>query len=123
MLLVSRSSSGIAPRGSGARHEEMRYVDVHAPDLRNKRIDGEQRSLGRRLGCHRRRYRHGWVARPLRFINVLFGLWLIAAPCILDGASGVAAAGSIAAGIGLTLLSLPMGSIKNRYAGWNRFIF
>lgn len=62
------------------------------------------------------------VARPVRFINILFGLWLIAAPWVLDGASTVAAAGSIAAGIGLVLLSLPKGPIEHRYAAWDRLI-
>ena len=63
------------------------------------------------------------VARPLRFINVLFGFWLIAAPWILSGTSTVAAWGSVFAGIALVLLSLPRGTVSHRYAGWDRYIF
>lgn len=63
------------------------------------------------------------VARPLRFVNVLFGLWLIAAPWLLEGASAVAVVGGVLAGIAVILLSLPRGPIRHGYAGWNAFIF
>lgn len=57
------------------------------------------------------------VARPVRFINVLFGLWLIAAPWVLSGASAVAAWGSVFVGIVLILLSLPRGPNQESPAG------
>jgi uncharacterized membrane protein len=62
------------------------------------------------------------VARPLRFINTLFGLWLIAAPWLLEGHTQLAAWASIAAGVALIGLSLPKGPVRERYAGWNRYI-
>jgi hypothetical protein len=62
------------------------------------------------------------VARPLRFINPLFGIWLLAAPWLLEGASGAAAVGSVVAGLLVIGLSIPKGSIRYRYAGWNRFL-
>ncbi len=62
------------------------------------------------------------VARPVRFINVLFGLWLIAAPWILSGASTMAAWGSVFVGIALILLSPLRGPINNRYSGWDVYI-
>ncbi len=62
------------------------------------------------------------VARPLRFINMLFGLWLIAAPWLLSGASSVAAWASVFVGTALVLLSLPRGPVRNRYAGWDRAV-
>lgn len=62
------------------------------------------------------------VARPLRFVNVLFGLWLMAAPWILSGASGAAAVGSVVAGLLVVVLSVPRGPIRYRYAGWNRYL-
>jgi len=63
------------------------------------------------------------VARPLRFLNAVLALWLVVAPFFLDGASGVAAWASVAAGIALGLLSLPRGAINYRYAGWDRVLF
>jgi uncharacterized membrane protein len=62
------------------------------------------------------------VARPVRFINALFGLWLIAAPWLLSGHTQLAAWASIAAGIALIALSLPKGPVRERYAGWDRYI-
>ncbi|TYP66305.1 vitamin K epoxide reductase family protein [Stutzerimonas stutzeri] len=62
------------------------------------------------------------VARPLRFLNVPIGLWLLAAPWFLDGGSTASTIGSLAAGMLVIGLSLPRGSIRHRYGGWNRLI-
>lgn len=62
------------------------------------------------------------VGRALRFANVAFGAWLIAAPFVLAGANGAATTASIAAGIVLIWLSLPRGPVRNRYGNWDRFI-
>lgn len=63
------------------------------------------------------------VARSLRFINVLFGAWLIAAPWLLDGAgSAVAVVNSLASGLLLIALSIPRGPVRQFYAGWDRYI-
>lgn len=63
------------------------------------------------------------VARPLRLINVLFGLWLIAAPWLLDGATSVASWASVILGIALVALSLPRGKrSQEHYASWDRYI-
>lgn len=62
------------------------------------------------------------VARPLRFINAAFGVWLVAAPWVLDGASAAGTVGSVVAGLALVALSLPRGAVRGRYAGWNRLI-
>lgn len=62
------------------------------------------------------------VGRPLRFINVLFGVWLLAAPWVLEGANGLAAAGSVLAGLALIVLSLPRGPVHARYGSWDRLI-
>jgi nucleoside-diphosphate-sugar epimerase len=63
------------------------------------------------------------VARPLRFINVAFGLWLVAAPWLLAGESlGAAVAGTVA-GILLIGLSLPRGKrSKEHYGSWDRYV-
>lgn len=63
------------------------------------------------------------VGRAMRFINILFGLWLIAAPWFLGGvASNIALWNSIVVGVLLIGLALPKGAVKNNYAGWNRYI-
>ena len=63
------------------------------------------------------------VARSVRFINIPFGLWLIAAPWLLDGVSSPLATGnSILCGALLVALAIPRGTIKDSYAGWDRYI-
>lgn len=47
------------------------------------------------------------VARPLRFINIAFGLWLVLAPWLLAGESLGGAASSVVAGIAPIGLGLP----------------
>ena len=51
------------------------------------------------------------VARALRFINVGFGAWLVAAPFLLEGVGAAGTAASIALGAGLVGLSLPRGGL------------
>ena len=64
------------------------------------------------------------VARPLRFINIAFGLWFIAAPWLLKGnASPFANLSEVAAGLLLIALSIPRGRIANSYAGWDRVVY
>lgn len=63
------------------------------------------------------------VARPVRYINVAFGVWLVAAPWWLTGVgSALAAWNGVVAGLVLIALALPRGRIKNSYAGWDRYI-
>ncbi|ORE97001.1 NAD-dependent epimerase/dehydratase family protein [Aurantimonas sp. 22II-16-19i] len=63
------------------------------------------------------------VARPLRFINVAFGLWLIVSPWLLDGAGWAASLMSIVVGVAAIGLSLPRGSrSKEHYGSWDRYI-
>jgi hypothetical protein len=63
------------------------------------------------------------VARSVRFINILFGIWLIAAPWLLEGAgSALAYWSSTISGMLLIALALPLGGIRNSYAGWDRYI-
>lgn len=62
------------------------------------------------------------VARPVRFINFAFGLWLIIAPWLLEGASSTAAWASVIAGLLLIALSVPRGTIRQRYGDWGKLI-
>ncbi|MEO7339061.1 MAG: NAD-dependent epimerase/dehydratase family protein [Caldimonas sp.] len=63
------------------------------------------------------------VARPLRFVNVAFALWLIVAPWWLEGATPAAAWTEAAAGLCVLLLSLPRGRRSEAHYGrWDRFV-
>jgi hypothetical protein len=62
------------------------------------------------------------VGRPIRLINVGFGAWLILAPWLLSGYSGLAIAASIVVGILLILLALPLGPIRSHYGAWDHWI-
>jgi uncharacterized membrane protein len=62
------------------------------------------------------------VGRSARFVNVAFGLWLLAAPWLLGVPSALALWNSVLCGVLLVALSIPKGSIKYWYAGWNRYV-
>ena len=62
----------------------------------------------------------GEVARPLRFVNVGFGAWLVAAPWMIGGYSGIAAAVSMLFGIALIWLAFPPARINGHYGAWDK---
>jgi len=63
------------------------------------------------------------VGRAIRFINILLGAWLLAAPWLLAGVgTPLATWNGVISGLLLIALALPRGRIKNSYAGWDRFI-
>jgi hypothetical protein len=62
------------------------------------------------------------VGRPLRFINILFGAWLVVAPWVLSGFAATAMWNEIVVGLALILLSLPRGKVRGQYAAWNEYI-
>ena len=63
------------------------------------------------------------VGRALRFINVQFGLWFVAAPRLLAGGTALAAGAGVAAGLALIALSLPRGRRSGEHFGsWDRLI-
>ena len=63
------------------------------------------------------------VARPLRFINVLLGGWLLIAPWISSGGSIAAQISDVVAGLLVIRLSLPRGArSRDHYGSWDRFI-
>ena len=62
------------------------------------------------------------VARPLRFLNLLLGAWLIAAPWLLNGADMLASWIGVALGAVVIMLALPRGPVRHRYGRWNRLI-
>lgn len=62
------------------------------------------------------------VARPVRFLNIVLALGILVAPWFLGGASLLARLNDVIAGALLIGLSLPRGSVRNRYGGWNPLI-
>ena len=63
------------------------------------------------------------VARPLRFLNLPFGLWLIVAPWLLSGATAGSTLSDVVAGLIVTGLSLPRGlRSKEHYGSWDRYV-
>ncbi|MDZ4865096.1 MAG: vitamin K epoxide reductase family protein [Gemmatimonadota bacterium] len=62
------------------------------------------------------------VGRALRFVNVLFGALVIAAPWVLTGAtSGSRWSDAVAGGL-VILLSFRRGPVGERYGSWERYI-
>ena len=62
------------------------------------------------------------VGRAARFVNILFGAWVIAAPWLLRGATSNARWNDTIVGTVVLLLSLPRGAIGERYGSYQRFI-
>ena len=60
------------------------------------------------------------VARPARFLLVPLGLWLVAAPWFLDGATTAARINSAAMGVAVILLGLRRGRIRDHYGTFDR---
>jgi nucleoside-diphosphate-sugar epimerase len=63
------------------------------------------------------------VGRALRFNNLGFGLWLVAAPWLLEGDTAAGAAASVILGLALAALSQPRGRLGGfRYGAWERWV-
>lgn len=61
------------------------------------------------------------VARPVRYLNILLGAALMAAPFMF--AAGITATiASVVLGLGLVALSMRRGLIRERYGNWGRWI-
>jgi hypothetical protein len=61
------------------------------------------------------------VARPVRYLNIFFGLALMAVPFLYDGDT-TAVVFSLSAGLLLIASSFRRGPIRERYARWDRLI-
>jgi uncharacterized membrane protein len=62
------------------------------------------------------------VGRATRFVNILFGAWVIASPWMLDGATSGSRWGNLTAGVLVILFSLRRGPVGERYGTWQRYI-
>ena len=62
------------------------------------------------------------VGRAVRFVNILFGAWVIAAPWLLAGATVSSKCSDAIAGALVIFLSLRRGPVRERYGSWQRYI-
>lgn len=62
------------------------------------------------------------VIRAVRYVNVLLGAWVVAAPWLLEGMAGDARWAAVIAGAAIVALSLPRGTVRERYAAWDGWI-
>ena len=63
------------------------------------------------------------VARAGRFLNLLFGVWIVIAPFVLMGAGTTATVNSIICGLLVAAFCFPRGAIREGYGNWNPYIF
>jgi hypothetical protein len=62
------------------------------------------------------------VERSVRLLNVLFGIWLVLSPWVLDGATAASRWNDLVLGAALIVLSLPRGHIRGEYGKWQPYI-
>jgi len=63
------------------------------------------------------------IARPVRFLNVALGAWVVASPFLLEGATLAGMIGDVVVGLALIGLGLPRGKRSGEhYGGWDRAI-
>lgn len=55
------------------------------------------------------------IGRSVRFINVLFGVWLVVSPLLVAGGSVSSTVSDGVAGVALIALALPRGSVREQY--------
>jgi hypothetical protein len=62
------------------------------------------------------------VGRVLRFANVPLGVWIAVSTWLLGDAASLSAWNNLLAGAAIAGLSLPRGSVRERYRSWDRFV-
>ncbi len=62
------------------------------------------------------------MARPLRFLNVVFGIALIVLPWFVGGGIAIGVWADVVAGLALIALAVPRGRIVNSYGRWDRVL-
>ncbi len=62
------------------------------------------------------------VGRAIRFINILFSLWLIIAMLLINGVPSNAVWNAIISGVTLIALSFPKGRIREKYGTFDKYI-
>jgi len=64
----------------------------------------------------------GQVARPVRLLNILMGLWVAAAPWLVSGGNDLSRWADVSVGVLLIILSIRRGRIDEQFGGWNRWL-
>ncbi len=64
----------------------------------------------------------GEVVRAGRYLNCLLGALLAISPWLLDGGVPAAQINDVVAGVVVIALSLPRGTVRERYGAWNRLV-
>jgi len=62
------------------------------------------------------------VIRAGRFLNVLFGAWIVVSPWFLSGGTPGAKWNDMVIGAALMLVSLPRSTVQERYGSWDRYV-
>ncbi len=62
------------------------------------------------------------VGRPVRYLNVFVGLWVVLAPFLIAGGTVAFTISAVTAGALLMVLSFPRGEVRDTYGGWQPFI-
>lgn len=64
----------------------------------------------------------GEVARPVRWLNIPMGAWLLVSPWLLSGQTDWSRWNDAAAGALLIALAVHRGRIEHRFGSWNRYL-
>jgi len=62
------------------------------------------------------------VGRATRFVNLLFGAWVLVSPWLLGGTTTSAKWSDVIVGALVVLFSFPRGPVGERYGNWQRYI-
>ena len=65
----------------------------------------------------------GEIARPVRLLNIPLGTWLLLAPWLLEGATGLVVERRRERTCAIVTLSVRRGPIEERFGAWNRYLF
>jgi hypothetical protein len=64
----------------------------------------------------------GEPVRAVRYLNIALGAWIVASPFVMGGATTASMVNAVVVGAVLVGLSLPRGSVRERYGGWMRYV-
>jgi len=64
----------------------------------------------------------GQIIRPIRLLNLVTGVVIVAAPWMIEGATTASRTNDVAVGVLVMALSLPRGRIQEQFATWNRVL-
>ncbi|MCB0182892.1 MAG: SPW repeat protein, partial [Caldilineaceae bacterium] len=64
----------------------------------------------------------GEVVRMGRYLNGLLGLWVVASPFVVNGATTVGLWNAVVVGLLIALLTIPRGVVREEYGLWQKYI-